>query len=403
MRSALTSLTVAIILLLLSPAQAQPLSRQAAYARAQDLSALGQAIFFDPAMSASGQQSCASCHDPDHAFGPANALAVQPGGPAMGDSGGRAAPTLTYLQAVPHFSEHFFESPEEGDESVDAGPTGGLTWDGRVDRKRDQARIPLLSPVEMANPTPDSVVNNARHAAYADRIRALGGDDIFSRPSDAFALMLEALEVFQQTPSLFYRYDSKYDAFLAGKTALSASEARGLEVFLDPDRGNCDSCHPAQPGSDGSSPQFSDWGFIALGLPRNQDIPANGNPAHVDLGLCGPDRVDFLGRAEYCGLFRTPSLRNVALKRSFFHNGVYHDLHAAVAFYADRDTRPERIYPRSPQGQVMKFNDLPARYHPNVEAGLPFGQQAGDKPALSDTDVEDLTAFLGTLTDGWRP
>ncbi|HTP91208.1 MAG TPA: cytochrome-c peroxidase, partial [Xanthobacteraceae bacterium] len=128
-----------------------PLTRQEAYSRAAKLEQLGRSLFGDPRLSASRQMACATCHDPRHAFGPANALAVQFGGEDMRQPGLRAVPSLKYLQVVPPFTEHYYESDEEGDDSVDNGPTGGLTWDGRVDRGRDQARIPLLSSFEMAN------------------------------------------------------------------------------------------------------------------------------------------------------------------------------------------------------------------------------------------------------------
>lgn len=117
----------------------------------------------------------------------------------MRSSGLRAVPTLKYLQSVPAFAEHYHESDDEGDESVDAGPTRGLTWDRR--------------------PTP-----------------------------------------------------------------------------------------------------FSDFGLIAIGVPRNRALPANRDPHFYDLGACGPQRTDLKGRDEFCGIFRTPTLRNVALKKSFFHN-----------------------------------------------------------------------------------
>lgn len=115
------------------------------------LGALGQALFFDPALSGSGKLSCASCHDPAHGFAAANGLAVQLGGGDLRQPGVRAVPSLKYLQAVPPFTEHFFESEDDADESIDNGPTGGLTWDGRVDRGQQQARIPLLSDFEMGN------------------------------------------------------------------------------------------------------------------------------------------------------------------------------------------------------------------------------------------------------------
>ena len=55
-------------------------------------------------------------------------------------------------------------------------------------------------------------------------------------------------------------------------------------------------------------------------------------PQWYDLGLCGPERKDLRGKPEYCGSFITPTLRNVATRRAFFHNGVFHTLREAVAF-----------------------------------------------------------------------
>jgi cytochrome c peroxidase len=127
------------------------ITRPQAYWRAAQLEALGRALFADPTLSGSGQMACTTCHDPLHAFGPPNGLAVQFGGKDMRQPGLRAVPSLKYLQVVPQFTEHYYDSDEEADDSVDNGPTGGLTWDGRVDRGRDQARIPLLAPNEMAN------------------------------------------------------------------------------------------------------------------------------------------------------------------------------------------------------------------------------------------------------------
>ncbi|HDR9251327.1 TPA: cytochrome-c peroxidase, partial [Burkholderia vietnamiensis] len=65
---------------------------------------LGRALFFDPSLSASGKQSCASCHTPDRAYGPPNALDVQPGGLTMTQQGYRPPPSLMYLYRQPNFS-----------------------------------------------------------------------------------------------------------------------------------------------------------------------------------------------------------------------------------------------------------------------------------------------------------
>jgi cytochrome c peroxidase len=371
------------------------LSRDEARARADGLRALGRRMFVDASLSSSGGLSCASCHRLDRAFGPPNGLAVQEGGASLARSGVRAVPSLRYLQAVPPFTRHQFAPSDEGDESVDQGPSGGLTWDGRVDRGRDQARIPLLSAFEMANASSADVVHRVLAAPYAgeaSRLAAAEGDDVFTTA-------LEALEAYEEDPVVFSPYSSRYDAVLKGAATLTAQEEHGLDVFNDPHKGNCASCHPSQVDQRGIPPAFSDYGFVALGVPRNPAIPANADPRYFDLGLCGPLRTTFAGRAEYCGRFRTPTLRNVATRSAFFHNGVVHTLRDAVAFYTTRDSQPERWYGRGPDGAPAPFDDLPSEYRPNVEVGTPFGQHPGGPPSLSDDEIDAIVAFLETLTD----
>jgi len=102
-------------------------------------------------------------------------------------------------------------------------------------------------------------------------------------------------------------------------------------------------------------------------------------------------------------LFRTPSLRNVALRRVFFHNGVFHRLDDVVRFYAERDSQPQKWYPRAAHGGTQEFDDLPKEYQGNLDRQPPFDRRPGDQPPLSDRDVEDIVAFLKTLTDGYEP
>jgi cytochrome c peroxidase len=366
------------------------------------LAELGRKLFFDPGLSASGKLSCASCHDPAYAYGPPDTRPVQAGGKDMGEMGLRAAPSLRYKQVTPHFTEHFFDDDDEPDAGVDNGPTGGLTWDGRVDRGRDQARLPLLSPSEMANDSAAAVVAYVKKSTHAGVLRAAFGGAIFDDAEKAFSGILQALEAFEQRPADFYPYSSRYDAWLAGKAVLSDQEMRGLATFNDPARGNCAHCHPSARSADGTPPQFTDYGFAALGVPRNTEIPANKDPAFYDLGLCGPLRTDLRAHPEYCGMFKTPTLRNVALRGSFFHNGVFHTLRDVLAFYAERDTSPTKWYRRNGDGTVRKFDDLPAQYQANINVDPPFDRHAGDNPALMAQEIDDVAAFLQTLTDGYR-
>ncbi len=362
---------------------------------AEAMTELGRRLFSDPSLSASGKISCATCHDPEHAYGPANDRPVQPGGADLRATGLRAVPSLRYLQNVPSFTEHFAEDEQGG---IDQGPAGGHTWDGRADTVHDQARLPLLSPAEMANADPDAIVAHLEHGENAARFRDTFGTDVFADRAKAFKGLLLALEVFQQSPADFYPYTSRYDAWLRGKGTLDAREQRGLALFDDPKKGNCASCHPSGKRQ-GALPTFTDFGFAALGVPRNAAIPANRNSRFHDLGLCGPERKDLTDRREYCGLFRVPTLRNVALRRTFFHNGAFHDLARVLRFYVERDLRPREWYERGRDGKTRAFDDLPAEYQNNVNHEPPFDRAAGEAPALSAGEIRDVIAFLGTLTD----
>jgi cytochrome c peroxidase len=376
--------------------QQSPARSEAPYSRRYDVAALteiGRAMFFDPKLSASGRVSCASCHDPAHAYGPPNALAVQPSGALstqagkVSSAGLRVAPSLRYLQSVPPFSEHHFDN--DGDDSIDMGPTGGHTWDGRADSAHEQARLPLLSLAEMGNADAEAVVAALRAAPYASQLRSAFGANVFDHSDRAFDAAMLALEVFQQSPKDFYPYSSRYDAVLRGQAKLNTQEARGLALFNDPAKGNCASCHLSVPTPDGAFPLFTDFGHIAIGVPRNGQIEANADPRFFDLGLCGPLRTDLANHPDYCGRFRTPSLRNVAVRRSFFHNGVVHTLEEAVRFYVQRDTEPN----------PHRLDDLPQPYRANINTEPPFGGSPGTAPSLSESEIRDIVAFLKTLTD----
>src|ERR1700712_1833670 len=205
-------------------------TRAQVFAQVKQMTSVGEKMFLDPSLSGSGKLACASCDSPDRAFGPPNALSVQLGGSDMRRPGFRAVPSLRYLQSVPQFTQHFHDSDDEGDESVDAGPTGGLTWDGRVDHGADQARIPLLSSFEMGS-TPAKVAAAVKSAPYADDFRRAFGANVFDSADKTFAAVLRALEAFEQEPQKFYPYTSKFDAYLAGRTKLTDAELHGLELF----------------------------------------------------------------------------------------------------------------------------------------------------------------------------
>jgi cytochrome c peroxidase len=262
--------------------------------------------------------------------------------------------------------------------------------------------MPLLNPNEMANRNAADVVAKLQHSAYADGFRKVFGVQVFSQTDKAFAHIGEALEAFQTEDVSFHPYTSKFDAAMSGNADFTPQELRGYALFNNPDKGNCAKCHLDAPGPGGRPAQFADFSFIALGVPRNPEIPANRDPKYFDLGLCGPYRVDLAKETGFCGMFKSPTLRNAATRLVFFHNGRFHKLEDVMRFYVERDTKPGKWYPKGANGEVDKFDDLPARYRDNVDfADGPMDRKPGAKPALNEAEIRDVIAFLQTLNDGY--
>jgi cytochrome c peroxidase len=387
---------------------------------------LGRLVFHDSHLSSSGQLSCAFCHSPQHSYGPPGDLPVMRGGPHLSRQGDRSVPSLMYLERQPSFS---IGPDNEENENVTIGqlialsgtavrvqktapqanqsannmvPQGGLFWDGRADTLQDQAFSPLLDRREMDAGSIDAVAAKLRQAPYAQRLKRLFGASVFDEARLTVAEALFAVARYQIEDSSFHPYTSKFDYWLEGKTRFTPSELHGYALFNDPAKANCGGCHVDQPSRDGLPPLFTDHQFEALGVPRNSALSLNSDPGYFDLGICGPYRTDMSHDTQYCGMFLTPTLRNVATRRVFFHNGVYHTLQQVMDFYDFRDTDPQKIYPRGADSTVHKFDDLPARYRRNIDVtDPPFGRKLGDPPAMTQRDKDDIIAFLKTLTDGY--
>jgi len=353
--------------------------------------AVGEKLFNDINLSASGAQACATCHNPNNAHAQANDLAVQLGGQNLDQLGFRAPPSLNYDNLIPLAS---FDAT--------GNPVGGFDRDGRAATLAAQAQGPLLTSFEMGNSSGAEVVGKVKQAAYAAEFSSAFGAGIFDNPVQAFDRIAYALQQYQLESAAFHPYNSKYDQFLNGEVTLTSAEANGLALFNDPAKGNCASCHASAKVVDASLPAFTNFKFVNLGIPRNSGIPANADSSYFDLGLCGPDRLDLANRTNLCGAFKVPTLRNVATRNVFFHNGSFNDLTAAVTFLVQRDTNPASWYPQDSNGQVQKFNDLPAAYQANVDTqDAPFNRNPGMAPALSASEISDLVQFLGTLTDNY--
>ena len=418
----------------------------------------GKAIFNDKSLSASGKQSCATCHVAARAFtaDPATdqGLPVPLGGPNMDIPGFRNTPSLLYVSLTPAFF-------------LDGGtPTGGFFRDGRASSLDQQAQLPFITPFEMANQDASEVVSRLQTSPDTlEAFIAAYGAQALANPQVALADMGLALSAYETEDADFHPFTSKFDYWQQGQAQLTAQELQGLALFNNPGKGNCTACHPSQRQGYSEHPLFTDFTYDNIGVPRNWNIPANAvapvspisgvslasympaGPSNVptgseyayyDMGLCGPfqtagtdpnPRPSFFNITTLCGLFKVPSLRNVAVTSPYFHNGVFRTIHEVVEWYVTRDinnntgNNPAPVdagpngNPYFPLGtfytnadgtpDLLQYNDLPVDFDANVNiAEVPYTPptfEGGQAPTLTAAEIDDVVAFLCTLTDGYDP
>jgi len=417
----------------------------------------GQALFFDTSLSASGRQSCGTCHVPALAFtaDPTtdHGLPVPLGGPNMDLPGFRNTPSLVYASFTPPF---FLAGGST--------PTGGFFRDGRASSLAVQAEQPFVSSFEMGNHDAGEVrARLEASAATLELFVAAYGEDALADPDTVLADIGLAIAAFETEAPEFHPFSSKYDAWLRGEAQLTASELAGLALFNNPGKGNCTACHPSSPQAYSEHPLFTDFTYDNVGVPRNWQIPENlpspvspidgvalgylppmvnvpsdAEYAYYDLGLCGPfappandpnPRPSFFTTPSLCGLFKVPTLRNVAITAPYFHNGVFSTLREVIEWYVTRDinnntaNNPNPVpagpngNPYAPSGSfyvtasgapdLYEYNDLPALFDANVNIGeVPYTPPTfggGQAPTLSAQEIDQVVAFLCTLTDGYDP
>ncbi len=376
---------------------------------------LGLRLFFDPMLSEPVGTACASCHDPRRAFTGNNSTMIGVAQGSRSDQfGTRDAPTVMYLATAPRWG-----SIQSDGKRV---PAGGLFWDGRADTLEEQAAQPFFNPLEMNNTDVPALITKVAKSPYASAFRKVWGESIFSSPEKALDAVSASLAAFERSRAL-QPFSSKFDLVMRGAATFTEQEQRGLSLFTIRQKGNCAQCHIVDTTSrDPQKSLFTDFSYRALGLPRSQRIPKNADPSFIDLGLCErapvagvkqpmtPTRPLLAGVAPSpatgaapadpatCGLFKTPTLRNITITAPYMHNGLFDQLRDAVAFYATRDTDPGRWFPAG-----KKFNDLPARHHANVDVDTPpYQRRPHQRPQLTDVEIDDIVAFLFTLTDGYQ-
>ncbi|MHB8079683.1 MAG: cytochrome c peroxidase [Candidatus Krumholzibacteriia bacterium] len=345
----------------------------AAVAQLTPLEQLGKDLYFDSNLSNPNKMSCSSCHLPTAGYADPDATVPTSLGVIDARYGNRNSPSSAYAAFAPLFQY----------DAVAMVYFGGQFWDGRAPALEDQAKGPFLNPLEMANPNQTSVVTDVIRSTYGDLFRLLIGKTnsaIMADVPGAYDFIAGAIATYERSGEL-NKFNSKYDANLAGAAALTAAEQRGLALFEG--RAKCSLCHPARPAADGTPPLLTAWVYHNLGVPKNPDnlfytVPKTFNPdgaAYVDYGLGGR-----LGEADQMGKFKTMTLRNIAVTAPYMHNGAFATLDQVVDFMNSRD-----------------LGGWPA---PEVPANV---STVIGNLGLSPTDVQDIVAFLNTLTDDYAP
>jgi cytochrome c peroxidase len=277
---------------------------------------LGRMLYFDPRFSATGTVSCNTCHnlmlggDDNRNF----SMGVH------GQMGGRSAPTVW-----------------------NAAFASTQFWDGRAATLEEQAKGPVVNPVEMGMSEVESAMDRVRaipgYKAYFER--AFGGDSPMT--VDNAAKAVAAFERTMITPN------SPYDRFVKGdSSALDEQQQRGMQTFAD---SGCTGCHS---GAAFSGPAVAGGQGFFMKFPTFQD---NAYVSKYDF-LKDQGRFDVTGKEADKHLFKVPTLRNIALTAPYFHNGSVATLDEAV--------------------RVMAKTQL--------------------NKDLSDQQVADMVAFLNALT-----
>lgn len=347
-------------------------SKQTVALSAEEL--IGKALFFDTTLSSPAGQACASCHSPQHGFAEPDKQFPVSQGANPAHFGNRNAPSVAYAAFSPVF--HF--DKEEG------LYIGGQFVDGRAATSEAQALLPMLNPIEMHNASAEEIVAKVRVADYAEQLRSVYGAEALQDSAQAIQYITQAIAAYERSAEVV-PFSSKYDLYLDGKLSLSAQELRGLQVFESEKKGNCAACHPNARGDDGSAPLFTDFSYDNLGVPKNKLNPFYAMPAEFNLhGKAYRDRGlgGVLNKRDEDGKFKVPTLRNIALTAPYMHNGVFASLEDVVAFYNSRDT--------DTRWEAAEVKD-------NVNT-----EELGDL-GLSEEEMQDLVAFLQTLSDGYSP
>lgn len=301
---------------------------------------LGRKLYFDKRLSADDTVSCATCHDPNKGFADGEIVAIG----IKGQKGARNSPTVLNTA----FLDFQF-------------------WDGRALTLEEQAKQPIINPVEMGMPSHDAVVEKISNISeYITDFK-----NVFGTDSITIDHIAQAIASFERT---LITLNTPFDRFIAGEdNAISASAKRGWELFQG--KARCITCHEFNV----SYPFFTDNKFHNIGVAMKDkdfvDLARKAARTNADPAtLAHEEASSELGRylvtkePKDIGAFKTPGLRNITLTAPYMHNGSEPTLESVVEFY-NKGGEP----------------------NPNLDGGI--------RPLnLSEEEKMDLAEFMKTLT-----
>ena len=377
---------------------------------------LGQLLFYDPILSGNKEVACATCHHPSLGTGDGLSLSLGDGGKGLGNKRIVDYENLPE-QRVPRNAQPLFNSGakqfktlfHDGRVQVDLSRPSGLRTPLEEEMVKGfssiisaQTMFPVLSADEMAGHYSENEISEAvrrgtltgKGGAWdliSKRVQAIPEySDFFTDTYDhiktaqdiKFTDISNAVAAFMEFE---WRSDtSPFDDFLQGRFDLSISQEKGMELFYG--KANCSSCH--------AGALFTDHQFHATGQPQVGPGKAARFQSHSrDLG-----RFRVTGNIKDKYAFRTPSLRNVELTGPWGHAGAYNKLEAFLSAHID----PYLALANYDKSNVTltKYDTNDWKIMDDASEVKAIADSITIKPVMiSEGEVTDLLAFLGTLTD----
>jgi len=253
---------------------------------------LGKMLYYEPRLSKSGWISCNSCHN-----------------------------IATYgVDNLPTSIGHRWQlGPRNAPTTLNAALHTAQFWDGRAKDVEEQAKGPVLNPIEMAMDSPEAVVERLRSIPeYVELFKKAFPGEKDPLNYDNVARAIAAFERTLMTPS-------RFDKFLKGDVnALTRKEKEGLRIFMEL---GCASCHngPAVGGN-----TFAKFGVVEAYWEATRDFVTLDKPTMpMDVG-----RFAVTHKKEDLYIFKVPSLRNISRTYPYFHDGSVWNLEDAVQVMA---------------------------------------------------------------------